>query len=151
MSISKPTKTSSRKRKAPIDDNGERVVLGKKKVSAPPAKKFKPHTESTTSKTAAPSKTFTANLATSAKLVPTRSVSVEIEDVIDKDDHPRSNPPNNPRHILELVDSNDEDNDPPPPAMDVDDDEEEEEEEEEESEEDDDAELGLFPLLVNSL
>ena len=55
--------------------------------------------------------------ATTIKLAPQCS-SVEIEDIQDKSDHPKLNPPCNPRHILEATDgSNDEEDTNPAPAL----------------------------------
>jgi hypothetical protein len=153
MSSTTETQKSSRKRKAPIDDNGEPVMVSKKKatVGPHPSKKPKPApTKKVTPKAAtktAPSKKKTLPVKNSStnQQVPTRSASVE--DMYDEEDHPRPDPPRNPQQILELVDSEGEDNDPPPPAKDVNvDSKETDDGEQEEAEEDDDAELGWFKL-----
>jgi len=96
--------------------------------------------------TTAPSKMLPAR-TTFKQQVPRRSAS--IEDMLDEQDHPRSNPPRNPMHILESVDGDDEneDNDPPPPAIDVDDD-EDKDKDDGDGVEDDEAELHLFLLLL---
>jgi len=150
-SSTKPVKISC-KRKALIDDNGEPVMVGKKKAVLPPAKKQKNapigHTKLATLKAAmatAPSKALLTKKSSTNQQVPTRSVSVEIEDMYDEQDHPHFDPPRNPQHILESVDS-EEDDGPPPPAIDVD--EQEDEPEEEEPEEDNDTELGWFFKLL---
>jgi hypothetical protein len=88
---------------------------------------------------------------TSSSAKPQVSRQPSVEEVLDERDAPRSFPPRNPKHILEL-DDDEEDDDPPPPAMDVDDDDDEPEDvdddEPEAEEEDDEAELGLFSSLV---
>ena len=136
-----PAPTASRKRKAPIDDNGEPVIITKKKKAGPRVTKKKMTTAPTRT---APKKPIPAKkLSTSSSA--TRQPSVE--DVFDERDHPPSLSPHNPQHILEPVDSDEEDDDPAPPAIDVEYDEDEDEDEEdnpEDEEEDDDAELGLF-------
>jgi hypothetical protein len=145
-STTEPIK-SSHKHKAPIDDNGEPVVVNKRKkavLGSHPAKKQKNAPTKTVTRTGAtttaPStsatKTLPAKKFGTNQQVPTRSVSVE--DVFDEEDHPRSIPPRNPRYILESVDSEEEhEDDESALAMDVDDN-----GEPEKPEEDDDAELG---------
>lgn len=144
-STTKPIK-STRKRKAPIDDNGEPVVVGKgkkavlgphpaKKQKKAPTKTVTPRTAATTiAPSTSQTKILPARQVSTNQQVPTRSVSVE--DMFDKDDHSHSDPPHNPRYIIESVNSEEEDNGPAP-AMNVDND-----EDTEEPEEDDDAELG---------
>jgi hypothetical protein len=148
----------SRKRKAPIDDNGEPVTIPGKKVLGPRGKKQKadgtptnfaettdPATRQPLFRKDLPANNSGGTLSTKQKVRQTSPV--EIEEIFDEEDHPRSLPPRNPRHILESED--DDDDDPPPPAMDVDDDEEEAEEDvEEEKEEDAEAELRLLSLCV---
>jgi hypothetical protein len=132
-----PGPTASRKRKAPIDDNGEPVTLVKKKVAGPRVTKKKKLDLSTST---APQKPIPV------KPRVTRQPSVE--DVFDERDIPPSLPPHNPQHILELTDGGEEDDDPPPPAMDVeydDDDDDDDDDNPEEGEEDADAELGMTP------
>jgi hypothetical protein len=150
MSSTTKTLKSSRKCKAPIDDNGEPVMVSKKKapVLGPhPSKKPKPApTKKVTPKAATTSKkkTLPVKKTNTNQQVPTRSASVE--DMYNEEDHPHPNPPRNPQHILESVDSGGEDE-----VMDVDDDGEEMGDKQEEAEEDDDAELGWFTLLSYSV
>jgi hypothetical protein len=143
---SNPGPTGARKRKAPINDNGEPVVLAKKKVVGPRASKKQKLETITASTTMVPQKpTLVKKSGTSsAKPQASRHPSVEIEEILDERDSPRSFPPRNPKHILELDD--DEENDPPSPAMDVEDD-EDKDDKSEEAEEDDEAEIGLFSMV----
>ena len=138
-----------RKRKIPLDDNGEPVQIVKKKVGPGPQKKAKTAPKKTTS-------------ATATKLVPgriptagpsqSRARSASVEDILDEIVH--SVPPLNPRNILEAADGSDDDEflvpEKPPPsesAMDVDD-ETEAESQTEEPEESDEAELSMYLLLI---
>jgi hypothetical protein len=148
-----PELTSSRKRKAPIDDNGEPVTLVKKKIIGPRVTKKIKLDMMTASSATAPQKPIPPNKSSgssAAKPRVTRQPSVE--DVFDERDKPLSLSPRNPQHILELTDGEEEeDDDPPPPAMDVEDDEDDDDEENdvpEEEEEDDEAELGMTSLSV---
>ncbi len=141
-----------RKRKVPLDDNGEPVQIIQQKVGPRPPKKAK----------TAPDKS--ASVTASTKPVParipaagpsrTRARSASVEDV--PDEIVRSVPPLNPRNILEAADGSDDESilpEMPPPsesAMDVDDVEEIESEVEviEEPEESDEAELSVSLLLI---
>jgi hypothetical protein len=102
-----PTKNSSQKRKAPIDDNGEPVKLDKKKAH--------PQVKNTT-KSSATSKTVTAKtlarnlIGSSSTQHQRKSPSVEIEDVIDEEDNSLSFPLHDPHHILESVYDDDDNN-----------------------------------------
>ena len=117
---SQPTPTkSSRKRKAPIDDNGEPVKLDKKRQRGIPKEKNATHSSATgkaaTVRSVVPKKPIPVKKPVGKNRtqqvlqhpVARRSPSVEIEDVPDEDDHPQSFPPRNPRYILESVDSSD--------------------------------------------
>ena len=137
--------THSRKRKAPIDDNGQPVTLPAKKTLGPRrVKKQKKDNTSRNSTNAAgpatgpplPQKPLpTSNLSTTKSKVSSRSSSVE--DVFNEEDHPRSLLPRNPHHILELEAGDlDESHHA---AIDVDDDGEQEDAE---------AELGLFSISL---
>jgi hypothetical protein len=140
-----PVNPGTRKRKAPIDDNGEPVIIGKKKVAGARVTKKKKLEMATATSTSAQRNPLPASASSSAKPGVSRQPSVE--DVVDERDHSCSHSPRNPQHILESEDE--EDDDLPPPAMDVEDDEDEEEEEEglEKAEEDAEAELSLLSSL----
>ena len=127
---------TSRKRQAPLDDNGEPVTVPipkRRNVSNQSQKqKFVP---------AVPSK----NASTK------RKPSVEIEEVPEEDNPIHPGPPRNPRNILEASDGSDDDNNFGPPsstgppssaAMNISD-EEDEIEIVEDDVEDDETELGL--------
>ena len=128
-----------RKRKIPLDDNGEPVQIGKKKVGPGPKKKAK----------TAPEKS--ASVRASTKPVPSQSRprSASVEDV--PDEIVSSVPPLNPQNILEAADGSDDESIVPknPPqsesAMDLDNEMGMESEEEviEEPEESDKAELSV--------
>lgn len=139
--------TCSRKRKAPIDDNGQPVTLPAKKTLGPLARGMKKQKKDNTSRNSTnaagpatgpslPQKPLpTSNLSTTKSKVSSRSSS--IEDVFDEEDHPHSLPPRNPHHILELEAGDlDESHHA---AIDVDDDGEQEDAE---------AELGLFSISL---
>jgi len=146
MSFQPANPTASQKRKAPIDDNGEPVILPNRKMAGTRgAKKKKLGTATTSTTTAPPQKPIpTASVSTKSRA----SRKATVEDVFDESDHLPSPPPRNSRHIIELEEE--EEDDPAPPMMDVEDDEEEEDDEDdlEEKEEDDEAELGIFSSLV---
>lgn len=109
-----PTKNSSRKRKAPIDDNGEPVKLNKKKAR-PQVKNTTKSSATSKTATAAHHKTLAKNLIGSSSTQHQRkSPSVEIEDVIDEEDNPLSFPPRDPHHILESIYDDDGNNEDPP-------------------------------------
>jgi hypothetical protein len=138
-----------RKRQAPFNDNGEAVTM-------PPAPKRRKSAGSTTktkaiAKPKPPPKKTSATKAVPAKATPPkRKPSVEIEDVVDKDNTISSQQPQNPRNNLEAADGSDDDDEysvPPPAAMSVDGDEGEEEVEIVElAGEDDEAELGQYHI-----
>jgi hypothetical protein len=136
-----------RKRKIPLDDNGEPVQLSKKKELGPrPPKKTKmaPKT-ATASKKCGPARTPAAGPSR------TRARSASVEEV--PEEVLCSVTPHNPRNILEAADRSDAEplvpeNHPPPSesAMDVDGESEAEEEPMEEPEESDEAELSVSSL-----
>jgi len=112
--------TSTRKRKATRDDNGDLVELPIKKPKQQPPKM----SETVNQKLAAVSKAGNSNIPTeSSKKNPQpnpakrRVAYVEVEEVVDPDIHPKSNPPRNPNRILEASsdDGDYNDNEPPPP------------------------------------
>ena len=148
MSFQPANPTASRKRKAPIDDNGEPVILPNRKMAGTRgAKKKKLGTATTSTTTVPPQKPIpTASVSTKSRA----SRKATVEDVFDESDHLPSPLPRNSRHIIELEEEEEEEDDPAPPMMDVEDDEEEEDDEDdlEEKEEDDEAELGIFSSLV---
>lgn len=90
----------SRKRKAPLDDNGDPVNLGtkKKKTSAV-----------STTKPGGQKRTFVPKPLAQAK----RKLTVEIEEVPDDSTSVLSDVPRNPQNILELADGSDNDEDMP--------------------------------------
>ena len=139
-----PVNCGTQKLKAPIDDNGEPVIIGKKKVAGARVMKKQKLEMATATSTSVPRNPLPASASSSAEPGVSRQPSVE--DVVDERDHPHSHSPRNPQNILE---SEDENNNLPPPAMDVEDDEDEEEEEEgpEKAEEDAEAELSLLSSL----
>ena len=141
-----PESTAPRKRKAPIDDNGEPVTLVKKKIVGPRVTK-KIKLDMMTAISAPQKKSIPPNKSSASSAKPQVTRQPSAEDVFDERDKPLSLPPRNPQHILELTDGEEEENnDPTPPAMDVEDDEEDDVPEEEE--EDDEAELGMTSLSV---
>jgi hypothetical protein len=137
-----------RKRKIPLDDNGEPVQIGKKKVGPGPAKKAKKAPEKSASTRPVP---VTIPVAGPSR---SRARSASVEDV--PDEIVSSVPPLNPRNILEAADGSDDKSILPerPPqsesAMDVDDEMGIESEEEviEEPEESDEAELSVSLFLM---
>lgn len=131
----------ARKRKAPIDDNGDPIVLATKAGARVPKKK---KMEAPTTGLGA-KKGILKNkppISLPAKRV-ARQASVE--EVFDERDHPPSRSPHNSCYIIEPEDIEEEEN-----AMDIDknkpDDEETSSDEEEEEEEEAEAELGMFSL-----
>jgi hypothetical protein len=133
----------SRKRHAPLDDNGEPVT-----VPIPKRRNVSEQTKKQKTVSTVPSKT-----APPKKIAPTkRKPSVEIEEVSEEESFyaGRSGPPRNPRNILEASDRSDDDNNFGPPSagppssapMDISDRDEDEVEIVEKPEEDDEAELG---------
>jgi hypothetical protein len=85
----------SRKRHAPLDDNGEPVTIPKRRNVSEQTKKQK-------SVSTVPSKT-----APPKKIAPTkRKPSVEIEEVSEEESF-HAGPPRNPRNILEASDGSD--------------------------------------------
>jgi hypothetical protein len=136
----------TRKRHAPLDDNGEPVTV-------PIAKRrnVSEQTKKQTTVSTIPSKT-----APPKKIAPTkRKPSVEIEEVSEEESF-YAGPPQNPRNILEASDGSDDDNNFGPPSagppssapMDISDS-DEEVEIVEKPEEDDEAELGLPVQSLN--
>jgi hypothetical protein len=155
-----PTKNSSRKRKAAIDDNGEPVKLDKKKARG--TQKGKATTKSSATGKAPtiaptillktiPTKTLPVAGSTSSQQVREhlrKSSSVEIEDIPDEDNNPHSFLPHNCHHILESVDSStDKNGDLPHSTTDVNTEDMDHGNATENSPEDEDAELGQFFLL----
>jgi hypothetical protein len=105
--------TSSRKRKAPCDDNGDPVQLPTKKPKEQSQKK----PETSKQKLAAVSKASKSNIPTESA-AKRRVKYVELEEIVDLALHPKSNPPRNPNRILEAASSDHEDyNEPPPPLF----------------------------------
>lgn len=138
--------TGSRKRKAPIDDNGEPVVLAKKKIVRPRVTKKQKYEMATAPMATAPQKPVAAKKSSaSSSAKPQVSRQASVENIFDERDHPCSLPPRNSQYILESEDE-EENGDPVSLAMDIDD--KEEEKDPEEEEEDAEAELGLFSLLL---
>lgn len=135
-----------RKRRAPIDDNGEPVnVLSQKKrkeaiIKLPPIA-TKP-TGSVTAK--ATKRTLLSKTVGVPKKLPhsqqrrKQTPLIDVEDVPDEDNNIRSTPPHNPNHTPDPMDI--ESRGPAPPVIDVDVDKSEASETEEES---DEAELGM--------
>ena len=131
-----PTLSGPRKRKTPLDGNGEPVVLEKKRVGTKRAKKTNPPTGPAPSKQ--PAKTHSAQKS---------NVQPSVEDVVDEQDYMQPNPPKNSRHILEAADGSDDE------VIDIDDESADEttkgsSNKPEKPEEDDEAELGLLVLFV---
>jgi hypothetical protein len=102
-----------RKRKIPLDDNGEPVKRDKKNTLGPrraPKKlkttpvKLKSITKTVAAPAKAPTKSVPAKAVGSSR---TQSPSVVIEDVDDEEDLVHSVPPRNPRNILEVADGSD--------------------------------------------
>lgn len=136
-----------RKRKAPLNANGDPVGLDK----AAPRKKPKASAPAKSAAKSATKKRAPTVAAKPAGPPRTRSPSVDIEDVIDEDAVSRSVPPRNPQNILEASDGSDDE--PMPsriqrprraePAMDNADDIEMVNDPEDEPEEDAEAELSV--------
>jgi len=128
----------ARKRKVPLDDNGEPVIPVKKKKSGQQPQGGK---AATTKPTRTSGKAATKPMPTAG---PSQMRAASVEEVLDDEHLVSSAIPHNPRNILEATDGSDDDpGDHPPPsesAMDIDID----DEVVESPEEDDEAELGLF-------
>ena len=133
----------------------------KESVTAALTKKRAPTTVPSKITTGTPKTTPAVSNQASAKAAPEKSArkraTVDIEEIVDDSDDHASNPPRNPKHILEAADGSDDDDDDPDPAPDlipVDDDDDEEEEEEtnlEVPEESAEAELGMSFIVYIKL
>ena len=113
----------------PLAENKRQKILdnSQKKTLIPTEKR----TTTASSSKSAPAKATTipakpTAIATKRQVAPKpapQRPSVECEDVYDEADHPKSNPPRNPRHIMEAVDGGDNEvaKDPAPEVIAVDD------------------------------
>lgn len=137
-----------RKRKVPINDNGEPVISSfkKRKIPSTTIKTVPNKTPVVSRKKPAvikpvPTNTMMAKLNNDSG--PSRQPSIEVEEDSD-DQHPHQRAPRNPDRIIEFIDDDDDDkhNDAPPPAVGVDHD-DNNEEVPEEPEETAEAELGM--------
>jgi hypothetical protein len=137
-----PSRTS-RKRQAPLDDNGDPVTIpaSKKRKVVPPAGQTATSASKKTANLGPPNNTTKSKPDKKGK----KRQSVEIEDVPDEDDRIPSNPPRNPESILELLSD---DEDPSPSATSEGD--PEVIEVLEEKEEDDEAELSEILLYTTN-
>ena len=93
----------------------QKLDNSQKKLMAPTKKQTTTTSNKVSSSKAAPAKVTIAVKATATakkwQVAPAKPTpwhpSVEIEDIDDNSDHPKSNPPCNPRHILEATDGSD--------------------------------------------
>ena len=98
------------KKRQKISDNSQRnkLIPTKKKTTATSNKASSLNSASAKATTIAakPTATATKRQVAPAKPAPQRP-SVECEEVYDESDHPKSDPPHNPRHLLEAADGSD--------------------------------------------
>jgi hypothetical protein len=109
---------AERKRQKKLDNSQKKKsTLTEKQTTTTSDKASSSKSAPAKATTIAAKATATATKRQPAKPAPRRP-SVECEDVYDESDHPKSNPPRNPRHILEAADGSD-DEAPENPAPEV--------------------------------
>jgi len=115
--LSSEEATHPRKRKAPLDDNGEPITIEKKRAPVPrsPSKKQKtaPNAPPKLHKNSAHGKPSAKPAASSSMSTEhhlkktTRAKSAEVEEIEDQEAFTHSATPKNPRNVVELSDGSD--------------------------------------------